>query len=101
MTSKHAVSSWSISSKLTGVPSLNFSARHSMLKVRLGAVPLTEVKMPSFTKVKLSVRRSPWNGRIARFTRESGNGQEGPNGAVAAPNSKLPFEEAWTRVPAG
>ena len=65
-----------------------------MLKLRFGALPVTEVKIPSPVNVILSVRRSPCIARIASGKFASGNGQEVPNGAVEGPNSKLPLEEA-------
>src|SRR6266480_3751644 len=101
MTSKQFVFSWSTTSKLTSPPPLNSSARHSTLKSRLGATPVVEMKMPSPVELILSVRKSPWNGRIDRSILESGNGQDVPNGEALPTKSKLPFELPWITVPAG
>src|SRR4051812_35446078 len=101
MTSKQLVFSCRTISKLTAPPPVYSSARHSTLKLRLGAVPVTEVKIPSFGNVRLSVRRSPWKARIAPGKFASGNGQAAPNGDAEAPKTKLPLEEAWNAVPAG
>src|SRR5881396_2432969 len=49
----------------------------------------------------LSVRKSPWNGRIDRSILASGNGQDVPNGEALPTKSKLPLELPWITVPAG
>jgi|SRR6478609_1387523 len=75
------------------------TACHSMWNCRLGAVPVTEVKMPQpLAQVEhplkpTSVRRSPWNGKmVTPVKRVSGKGQDVPKGATLPPNSNAPLE---------
>jgi hypothetical protein len=69
-----------------------------MLKTRLGAVPVTEVKTPQpLGKLEQSgdtfgsVLRSSWYGRMASSMLTSGKGQDVKKDTESPVNCKLPF----------
>ena len=77
---------------------LKYTALHSILKIRLGHVPLVEVKTPHpLVKVEhpvptASVRRSSQNGLTKLFIVGSGSGQVLVKAVLLLLNCKLPFE---------
>src|SRR5713101_8731504 len=71
-------------------------ARHSRLKMRLGALPLTELKMPSPLAVS-TVYRSSQYGKIALLSVVVGR-QMLVKTPLALLNCKLPLELTFTLV---
>ncbi len=65
-----------------------YIALHSILKIRFGAAPVTDVKTPF---VPPSVRRSSQNGAIKLFIVAVGR-QALVNAVLVLVNCKLPFE---------
>src|SRR3954454_11816798 len=98
MTSKLAVSSCKRISKSTLPVPEKYPARHSMLKMRLGAVPDTEVKIPQPpVHVVTSVRRSSQCGKIAGPSTAEGK-QVFENVEVLEVNKRRPLESAPAEV---
>src|SRR3954447_11857015 len=94
MTSKLAVSSCKRISKSTLPVPEKYPALHSMLKMRLGAVPETEVKIPQPpVHVVTSVRRSSQCGKMAGPSAGEGR-QVFEKVDVLEVKSSLPLESA-------
>ena len=77
-----------------------YTVLHSMLKIRLGAVPDTEVKTPQPTPPYVvqpvptwSVRRSSHCGMIGMLNVAEGSGQAFVNRVLLLTNCRLPLEE--------
>src|SRR5438128_370138 len=75
MMSNRSCPSYRRTSKLVSPPQVEAAyrqARHSILKMRLGSTPLTEVKMPLVTLPFMSVRRSSKWARMALLNEATG-----------------------------
>ena len=82
------VPSYSLISKLSGLPVVKEPALHSILKIRFGHVPVIDVKMPL---VPVSVRKSSQYGAIRLFIPAVGR-QTLEKAVLVLLNCKLPFE---------
>src|SRR5512147_1904409 len=103
MMSKFGLFSYRRISKFTAVPPEKYTARHSMLKMRLGALPEVEVKTPHTPPglpeqpACASVRRSSHNPKIALLWGASGR-QALVNGEMALVNCSEPFDDTVALV---
>ena len=79
-----------------GVVVPKYIALHSILKIRFGAIPLIDVKMP--LPATVSVRRSSQCGIMGSVNAAAGNGQTLVNAVLLLVNCKLPFELTLAEV---